>query len=1130
MKWYRLIPMVVLLACSSFLHAQKISLQEKNATIEDVFHQIEKQSGYFFTYTREQLSGAVPVTVNLKNVSLREALDECLKSQPVTYEISGTSIIIRRKMPVPEYPASLIPTISGKVTDAEDGSYLNGATILIKGSNKGSFSDAGGNFILYNLPVNTVLEISFVGYLPISYRVEGATNNVLIKMSRDSSTLASAIVNTGLYKRPTGSFTGASNAFSGAELKNINPTNIFRALTALDPSLRITENNSLGSDPNALPVIQLRGQNNLPITTQGGTNNSISTAVSNGDIMSGYLSNPNEPLIILDGFQTTMQSIFDLDINRVERVTILKDAAATVAYGSRAANGVIVVETKRPVAGKLQLNYAANVNLQTPELSSYHLLNAKELLEAQRIAGVYTDPLNNANNIALNQWYDQRLYQAASGVNTDWLAQPLQNGLGINNNLNIGGGYKALRFSVNLGLNNTEGIMKGSGRSAYSLATNFSWISRKVRINNTMSAGYTRATNSSWGNYALFGAQFPFFKPYDSAGKVLSILEPSPQQTGIPINAPGGIFNNAMYDATLGGKDFSVYRQFSNTTFIEWSLSKNLRLNGALHFYNQLPSADYYLPAEHSAFASLNGANFSDYGLYRQTRGHNRMAEGRISIDYTQKTASHLLLISAGASLQQTGSEATTIQVSGIPNNYLGQTGLANGYGNNVKPFSGISETRGFSCYTSTSYTYHEQYTLEGTLNASGSSQFGANNHVAPFGAIGAGWNMGKMPWLQKARFVDKLRLQATYGITGNQNFAAYLAQPVYQYNLQYNYRMQAGAAVQGYANPDLKWQQTQKTNFGIIGTLLKGLINLRFDYFIENTNNLILPIGVAPSTGFIIYEDNLGATQNKGFEWAIAIPVIRNKSRNLFWTITLNGSHYTNTIKSLSPAIDAINKANDATNGTVDQQAPLPKFEVGQSMTRIWAVPSLGIDPATGNELFRKKDGTTTFIWDPADKMPVGDASSKIKGIIGNTLSFNGFYISMFLGYEWGGQLYNQTLVDKIENVDLRSSNADKRVLTDRWKKPGDHAKFKALEAFGNATNATSRFVQNNNYIEASSISLGYTFSQQAGWVNKLGLSSPKIYCTQNGVFRLGTVDQERGTAYPFARQFNFGFATGFN
>jgi hypothetical protein len=248
---------------------------------------------------------------------------------------------------------------------------------------------------------------------------------------------------------------------------------------------------------------------------------------------------------------------------------------------------------------------------------------------------------------------------------------------------------------------------------------------------------------------------------------------------------------------------------------------------------------------------------------------------------------------------------------------------------------------------------------------------------------------------------------------------------------------------------------------------------------------------------------------------------------------MSFNVGHYENVITKLSPAIEALNKANNNTFDPKLQVTPLPRYEVGQSMSRIWAVPSLGIDPATGKEIFVKLDGSKTFTWDPNDKRPVGDATSKLKGTINSNFNYKGFTFNIYLSYNYGGQMYNQTLVDKIENVDLLHSNADERVLTERWKQPGDIVSYKSLVANGTGglqqTNSTSRFVQDNNYLEASSIGVGYSFPPNLNWVRKLHLSAPRLMITQANLFRFATIKTERGTGYPFAWTFNFGLSTSF-
>jgi TonB-linked SusC/RagA family outer membrane protein len=1021
-----------------------------------------------------------------------------------------------------------IPVVKGTVKN-DSGERLMGATVVIQGTKNYAVTKKDGAFELHDVPEGATLRISYVGHVAVSVKLKQGQTEVFVTLASSVGMMNEVVVNTGLYKRPTGNFTGAAKTYSGEDLKLMNPTNVLQALAVADPSVRIAQNNVMGSDPNSLPVLQLRGQNNLPAGLTG-SSSAMSSVVSNGDIMSSYASNPNQPLIILDGFQTTLQTIYDMDINRIASITVLKDAAATTAYGAKAANGVIVVESKQPVAGRTEVTYSISANVDAPDLTSYHLLDAKGLLEAQRLAGIYTDANNHYNDIALKQWYDYRLQQVQSGVNTYWLSQPVRVGFGTNHSLNISGGAKALRYSLSLNYNNGVGVMKGSERDRYGLNYMLSYSAKNIRFTNTTTVGYSRANSSKWGGFSQYAQQFPFFKPYDSAGNVIKIFEPNYTTLGIGVGAPGGTFANAAYNSTLDVRDYSYYYNFLNNTGFEWRINNNLRLTAALSFSSNMPGAEQFYPADHTTFVNAFTSGFTDLGSYTRTRGSSNVIDGKLSMDYNKRIGRHTILIALGTEVQSTNSSSTVTKVTGIPKDFLGELGMANGYGQQLKPISGKMITHTISSFGSVSYNYAERYTAEVTGNASGSSQFGSNNRFAPFWAGGIGWNIDKEKFFVKNPIIQQLRLRATTGVSGNQNFAAYLGQSIYQYNIQNNYRLQLGAALQGYANPDLKWQQTLKNNLGLSASLFNGRLNITADYYQEKTNNLILPLDVAPSTGFSNYQNNLGATTNSGYEISVSAPIIRDRARKIYWAVTFNAGHYKNVITALSPAIDVLNHANDTAK---NQTAPLPKYVVGESMTRIWAVPSLGIDPATGKEVFVKLDGSKTFIWDPRDKVPYGDATAKIKGMFGSNFTYKSITFNINMSYQYGGQLYNQTLVDKIENVNLLSTNADERVLTQRWKQPGDHASFKALVANGTnglqTTNSTTRFVQNDNFLEASSVTLAYSFSPDLWWVRRLRLSTPRLSITQNNAFRFATIKTERGTGYPFARTYSLGLSTTF-
>lgn len=1026
-------------------------------------------------------------------------------------------------------------TIKGTVKD-ESGKPLDGAYIIEVSTRNGTRTDKEGNYILRNVQPNAKLRATFIGRMMVEKAIKSADAAINFTLKPNIHTMNEVTVNTGLYKRPVGNFTGAAKSYTGEELKTVNPRNVIQALATIDPSVRLLEDNQFGNDPNHLPKIQIRGSNNLNLTPGGSEVN----PVSNGDIMASYLSNPNQPLIILDGFEATLQTFYDMDINLIANITVLKDAAATVAYGSKAANGVIVIETKQPAPGKLRLSYSINASIEIPDLTSYHMMNAEQLLEAQRLTGIYSDPNNQFIDQGKKQWYDYRLGQVRKGVDTYWLSKPVQAGVGLSHSLSAAGGSGPLRYSLGLNYNTSEGVMKGSARNRYGMTYNFSYSMKNLKVSNSVAVSYTKGNNTAWGSFESYVKQFPYFRNTDDDGHILKILEPDASELGFVVPAPGGTFVNSVYNSTLHVKDYTTTLNLTNNTNLEWSLTRNLQVTGSLGWTTNQPGSEAFYPADHTRFAGNATALFGNLGYYQQVTGKNSSISGRLNLNYRLMFGKSSLYANLGTSLQKTSSRSLAIGVYGIPNDYLDEMGLANGFDyQTIKPRSQNNMTKNLSNFLSLSYNYDNRYTAEFTVNQSGSSQFGSNSRFAPFYAGGLGWNIGNEKFFKPNPIIQTAKLNASIGITGNQNFSSDMAQQIYQYNLQNNYRLMLGATTLSYANPNLSWQQTLKGNIGLALGLFKGKLNLNLDVYRETTDNLILPLDIAPSTGFETYRDNLGGTRNQGYEFGLSAPVIKDAKRNIFWTIGFNAGHYTNIITRLSPAVQAINdafdKSNDPNNNTNEryQTRPLPKFEVGQSMTRIWAVPSLGIDPATGKEVFVKLDGSKTFTWDAKDKKPIADATAKLKGALMSNFNYKSFVLNFVFSYQYGGYMYNQTLVDRVENVDLRTGNADIRVLTERWKNPGDLVSFKALVANGQnglqQTNATSRFVQKNNFLELASLTVGYNFPSNARWIKAARLSAPRIMITQNNLLRFGTIKTERGTSYPFSRSFSFGLSTNF-
>ena len=328
-------------------------------------------------------------------------------------------------------------------------------------------------------------------------------------------------------------------------------------------------------------------------------------------------------------------------------------------------------------------------------------------------------------------------------------------------------------------------------------------------------------------------------------------------------------------------------------------------------------------------------------------------------------------------------------------------------------------------------------------------------------------------------------------------------------------------------ANPDLQWQKTQDNNIGVDLSIFNKF-DISFDYYVKNTSNLLTPVTLPPSVGFDSYVENLGKSQNKGFEGRVNWRAISDANRDLHLSVFASVMHNTNKIKEINKALSSINDTNDEDKGLNynpdDKEKttkPSVRYIEGQSMSAIWAVRSLGIDPATGDEMFLTKDGKLTYKWNAADQVVCGDELPKYTGTFGFNMEWKGFSVNTSFYYRLGGQTYNQTLVDKVEDSDIEY-NVDRRVYTGRWTAPGQHAKYKRLTDPAYFTRPTSRFVQDLNELQMTSLNIGYDFRDwkflQKGIVERLKLS---FY--MNDVFRASTVKIERGTEYPFARSFSF-------
>lgn len=986
--------------------------------------------------------------------------------------------------------------LRGRITDSA-GEPLTGATVYIPKLKKHALADIDG-YYKFEVPKGQEIQVefSFVGMKGVKKTFPKGDADLIFDLVMESSVVLGDVVVTGIFNRASGSFTGSATTITSQDFMKAGNQNVIQSLKNIDPTLQLGDNFLSGSDPNSLPDLSIRGTSSLP--------------TSESALRSQYSNQPNQPLFILDGFETSLTTILDLDMNRIESVTILKDASSKAIYGSKAANGVIVIETKKLRGGEQRVTYNGTLSLEMPDLSSYNLTNSLEKLDVEKADGYY-DATTLASQEALLQLYNERRRRALGGLDTYWLAKPLRTGIGHKHNLSIElGDSRNLRAVVDFTYNHIEGAMKGSDRQNISTSANIAYRTQRFIFRNVLTYTINKSQDSPYGSFATYAKMNPYWEATDAAGNVLRWAE-----TNIP---------NPMYDATIGTSLTKNYTQLTDNLYAEWVATENLRTVLRLGLTNNKSGGDAFYPAAHSRFwQGGQSATPENNGLYELEHGERRQLSADLNARYSKKWSAHYFFVNAGAFVAETNTASYRHVAEGFSNSDLADITFARRYREGSKPSGYTSRNREASLLVAMSYDYDSRYMLDATIRQSASSLYGSNNRWANSWSLGAGWNLHNEAPLKRLKAIEQLKLRASLGLTGNQNFSTNAAIATYQYHSGIIYGGLSGAYLSNMPNPDLRWEQKMDYNVGL-DARIAGL-NISVDVYRSDTRNMLTDLTIPTSTGFSIVKDNLGLVRNTGFEAKLSYTVLRGKNGflNLFGTIASN----TNRIVRLSESLRSYNETIRQNTATTTEAAskPVILYEDGRSMSTIWAVPSAGIDPGRGLEVFIKRDGSYTYEYDPSDLQPMGDSNPKYRGNFGLSAEYKGVGLSLTFNYLGGGQLYNSTLVDRVENADI-SYNVDRRLAEGRWRNPGDVTRFKKYKN-ASRTRPSSRFIQDRAELHLSSLSLYYNVP--ASFYKKLKMSQLRIALNMNDLMTFSSVQIERGTAYPFARRMSLSITAAF-
>ncbi len=982
--------------------------------------------------------------------------------------------------------------LKGVIKD-ETGEPLVGASVFVQETKGGALTDEEGGFSL-TLPRDKVATVrySYLGMKPVTKTYDGKRNQTSEVITLKEEGMLNEVVVTGLFDFKSSTFTGSTATYSQEDLKMVGNSNVLKVLQAVDPSFIVDMNSINGSNPNYMNDITIRGK------------------ASFSGLQGEYSGNPNAPLFIVDGFESSQQQVFDLDINRIVYVTILKDGAAKAIYGSKASNGVIVIETKQPEPGRLRITYTGDLNLEVPDLTSYDLCNAPEKLQVEYNAGRYTSSAPYYQAL-LDEQYNNIAANIARGVNTYWLSQPLHSGVGQKHTAYMEGGTQELRYSASLMFNDIKGVMKESDRKTLSGNINLSYRYKQWLFRNSLTVTGNTADDSPYGTFSDYVGVNPYFAPRDANGNISKVLG---YYTSPGANGSTTTYYNPLYNAHIGTKNFSKYTEVVENFYLEYNPIEDVRLTARIGYNHQNNKREDFYPGDHTRFNDWTGDRYFQRGSYYINDGESNSFSLDITGRYSHTWGKHLFLTNAAYSLQTSNSNSEGMTAWGFLNNHVDHITFAKQYAEGGKPSGSESTTRSIGITGTANYSYDERYLFDSSLRFNGSSVFGNDNRWGTFWSLGTGWNLHKEEFMSWAKWLTLCKFRITYGLTGNQNFSPYQAKATYKFYDNIIYDNISGAYLMGMPNPSLKWQQTGDFTIGLDLSILRKF-NLRFDYYNSRTKDALIAMSIPTSTGFTSYMENLGNVENKGVE-ATANWRFYQKGQS-YMTLTGSIAHNVNKVTKISDALSTFNREQDSQNTT----SPIIRYEEGQSMTAIWAVKSLGIDPATGREMFLKKDGTTTYNYTTDDYIIAGDSNPKVHGSFGFNGEYKGVGLSLLFTYQLGGDYYNQTLVDRVENVNI-ANNVDRRVFSDTWNESGDIALYKHISSTPTTTYASTRFVQRNNMLDLTSLSVYYDF-KFCPWLKKIKLERLKAQFYMNDVFHLATVKAERGLNYPYAHTFSF-------
>lgn len=1023
---------------SASSYSQKITLSANNMPLEKVFKIIKKQSGYSFFYDHSLLKNAASVNASVVNQPLEEALRLCFANQSLTWSVVGKTIVVKPalprnshsgvlNMPTPDVKeqnvrvsvqksTALLNEISGKVTD-ENGEGLPGVSIIIKGTSTGTVTNENGTYSLSTTTDNPVLIFSFVGYQSIELNAAG--KHVLdVVMTSDTKALEEVIV-IGYTSKQTSQLTSSVSTVSGKQLNDVTSNNPLSLLQGKAPGV-IVSNPS--GDPTAASNVVIRGSSSI-------------TAGSG-------------PLMVVDGIIGG-----NANPNDIETITILKDAAATGLYGSRAANGVIIITTKSGKSGKTRISLNASTGFNNPTTGNFRVMNSRELYD-------YEKSFYPADR------FDKEIPSGVVNQHTNWQDLAFRTGITQNYVLSVSGGNEKTKFYVAGNFYNEEGTLKFNEAKKYNLRTNLNHkINEKLSLNIKLNTYFNKFNSDPAGlDGALYGAynNMPWDQPYNADGSINRGTE-------------GGWYGREQ-ENFLHGWQYNLNQSRSTGMDADVNLEYQIIHDLTFYSYNRIS----YNNSRGELYHDIRSKAGKGLGRLTDSFGNGLSLITSNRIKYDKHFGNHQLTALAVAEAEKNRTESNGLTGEGFaPGLHVMSTAsrVLTAYGD-------IFENAFSKGLVQLDYSYDNRYFAVVSYINESSSRFGANKRSGNFYTLGASWILSNEDFLKNNTTIDLLKVRASYGLTGNAEIGNYQSLGLYSFAAQY--AGNSAAFPSQLANNDLTWEKAKSLNFGTDLSFFKR-INLNLDLYRKTTDGLLLNVELPYTSGFSSVIRNVGAVQNKGLE------------------INLNTLNTTGEFKWETGFNIAFNKSKvlQLVDGKDIRQGNLLLREGLELYTwnmRKWA----GVDAENGDPLWEvvttdangNETRSTTNSYSDATLQNVGSAAPDFTGGFSNTFSYKRFTLSAFMNFVSGNKVYHTSR--GLFDSDGAYYTYNSMVLADgwsRWENPGDMATHPKAVFGGNrnSNQTSSRYLEDGSYLRLRNINLSYDIPAQ--FLNKLKIADMRVY-----------------------------------